>query len=505
MWRTFVPVLLLLSIFPVTAMPQQVTYSDFDKEDGTDMNFEIIGKMHGDFLVYKNIRWKHKLCIFDNAMKEKECVKLDFFPEKTLNVDFVIYPDHFYMIYQFEKKNIVHCMALKMDGYGKKIGEPVELDTTRIPFFDDNKIYSTIYSEDKKKIMVFKIQKKYENLHIVTLLFDDQLQLIKKSRQAVAYDEHRDTYREFLLDNEGNFIFTHDKTPANRDYSNILHLVTKSQQEDTFAFHTINLEKKYIDDVKLKIDNLNKKYLFNSFFYNKNRGDVEGLFTCGWDKTNEKQYLSNFTEFDDSLREEARKDGSLHIAFNDFFVRQVIVKKDGGFLLAAEDFSSQGRGNNSNPFNRWDYLANPYSQSSSSYYYYNPYYGYYRPFSSFNNQITRYFYENIFVVSIDKNGKREWNTIIHKTQYDDDNENFLSYATVNSGDEIHFLFNADIRNQIISDESITPGGIVKRNPTLRSQEKGYQFMTRLSKQVGARQLIVPCVYRGYICFAKVDF
>ena len=503
--RIIAPLLLLLFILPVTVLSQTITFSDYERDEGTDMNFEIIGKMNGNFLVYKNIRWKHKLCIYDNDMKIKESVNLDFFPEKTLNVDFVIYPDHFFMVYQFEKKNIVHCMGLKMDGYGKKIGEPVELDTTKIPFFDDNKIYSTIYSEDKKKIMVFKIQKKYENLHMVTLLFDDQLQLIKKTRQAIAFDERRDNYREFLLDNEGNFVFTKDRTPANRDYSNTLHLVTKAPLEDTFTYRAIDLGKKYIDDVKLKIDNLNKRYLLNSFYYNKNRGSVEGLFTYSWDKINERQYISNFIEFDDSLREEARKDGSLHIAFDDFFIRHVIVKKDGGFLLAAEDYSSQGRGNNTNPWNRWDYLSNPYSLSSSSYYYYNPYYGYYRPFSNFNNQSTRYFYENIYVVSIDKNGKREWNKIIHKTQYDDDNDNFLSYATVNSGDEIHFLFNADNKNQIISDQSITSDGTSKRNPTLRSQERGYQFMTKLSKQVGARLLLVPCLYRGYICFAKVEF
>jgi hypothetical protein len=30
-------------------------------------------------------------------------------------------------------------------------------------------------------------------------------------------------------------------------------------------------------------------------------------------------------------------------------------------------------------------------------------------------------------------------------------------------------------------------------------------MPRHAKQVGARQAIVPCQYRGYTCFAKVEF
>ena len=71
--------------------------------------------------------------------------------------------------------------------------------------------------------------------------------------------------------------------------------------------------------------------------------------------------------------------------------------------------------------------------------------------------------------------------------------------------EIHFLFNSDKKNQIISDQSITPDGTVKRNPTLKSEQRGYEFMPALSKQVGANQIIIPCAYRNNICFAKVDF
>ena len=157
---------LLLLVLPAAALCQNVSYSDFDQDDSKDMNFEIIGKMNGNYLVYKNVKWRHKISILGDDMKIKETVKLDFVPEKTFNVDFVIYPDHFYMIYQYQKRNILHCMAAKMDGEGKKIGDPIELDTTQISILADNKIYTTIHSEDKQKIMVFKIHKKYEQFKI---------------------------------------------------------------------------------------------------------------------------------------------------------------------------------------------------------------------------------------------------------------------------------------------------------------------------------------------------
>ena len=172
--------------------------------------------------------------------------------------------------------------------------------------------------------------------------------------------------------------------------------------------------------------------------------------------------------------------------------------------MTAEDYSSQTR-NSNNSWNRWDYLNNNYSNYSNSYYSYNPYYGYYRPQNSFNRESTRYYYANVIVISVDKDGKADWNKVIHKDQFDDDDDNFLSFSTMNSGGEIHILYNMDTKNQLVADQSINAEGTIKRNPTLKSQERGYMFMSRHSKQVGAGQLIIPCSYRNYICFAKVEF
>jgi len=492
-------------LFAFSTRAQQVTYSDYERQDGRDMNFEVIGKMNGNYLVYKNMSWRHKISVFDGDMKTKEIIDLDFVPDKTFNIDFITYPDFFYMIYQYQKRSIVYCMGVKMGADGKKLSEPVQLDTTQIALMADNKIYSTISSEDKQKIMVFKVHKKSDRYNVVTILLDKQLQLIRKSREIVPFNERRDNFGDFLLDNDGHLVFSISTQASGvRDNANVLQLITKSPLQDTFSWHKIDLQEKYIDEVKLKIDNLNRQYLVNSFYYKKNRGSIEGLFTLSWDKDKSRPTKSTLTPLYDSLRDLAKKEGSLKFAFDDFFIRNIIVKKDGGFVLAAEDFSSQSRGFN-NSWNRWDYLNNPYFYNSN-YYYYNPYGGFYRPMSRFNNnQSTRYYYANVVILSFDKNGQLQWSNLIQKDQFDDDDDNFMSYFIMNSGGELHFIYNGDSKYQVIADHSISPDGTLKRNPTLKSREKGYQFMPKLAKQVGARQLIVPCSYRGFICFAKVDF
>jgi hypothetical protein len=493
----------LILISPLAAICQRISYSAPEKEDARTINFEIIGKVSGNYLIYKNIRNDYAISVYDNNMTLKERVELDFMPERILNAEFIVYPDFAYIIYQYQKRNILHCMAAKIDGNAKKIGEPVELDTTQISIFAENKIYNMTNSEDKQKIMIFKIQKKYDKFNFSTLLFNSQLQLQHKSRLQMPYDERRDVFSDFFVDNEGTFVFAKSVKSGNRELISKLFLLTKPPLSDQVNENELPLDKVFLDEVTLKVDNINRRYLLNSFYYNQKRGNIDGLYTAIWDKQENNLLVHNTAAFNDEMKREAKKNGSVRFAFNDFFIRNVILKKDGGFILSAEDFSSQSR---SNSWNRMDYLYGYPYMSSYDYYLYprSSYWYYYRPRSV--NSLSRYYYNNIVVMNVDKDGKLVWNNVIHKEQYDDGDDNFLSYQIMNAGGELHFLFNElERRNQLISDQSIAADGKLTRNPTLKSLDKGYQFMPRFAKQVSAKQIIVPCMYRNYICFAKIDY
>jgi hypothetical protein len=490
------------------AKGQRITYSEPERMDDRDINFDIIGKMNGNMLVYKNVRWKHAISIYTPEMELKERVALDFVPDRTFNVDFVTYPDFAFMIYQYQKKSIVYCMGVKIGPDGKTIGDPVQLDTTKIELAATNKIYTAINSENKQHIMIFKIYKKHEKYNFITLLFNDKLELKHKARKQVPFDDRKEVFSEFFIDNEGVFVFTKGTRSGNRDNIGALKLVTQQPASDTFTYRELKLQENYLDEIKLKIDNVNKQYLINSFYYKQRRGNIEGLYTTVWNKGADSSIASAFTELGDSVRFNAKAQGQLRYALNDFFIRQVIVKKDGSFLLTAEDYSTQSRGGfNNNGWNRWDYLNSPF-MSPYDYYLYSPTYSsFYRPFNTFGgNQSTRYFYDKVLILSVDKGGNIDWSNVIHKDQFEDDNDNYLSYGTMNAAGEIHFFFNEQVRrNQIVSWQSISASGELRRNATLKSEGKGYQFMPRFMKQVGARQIIMPCTYRGNICFAKIDF
>jgi hypothetical protein len=497
----FIVILLTLSFAGIS---QRITYSEPERDDARSMDFDIIGKVSGNFLVYKGLRGNHMIAVYDNEMKLKEKHDLSFLPDRIVDADFIAYSDFSYMIYEFQKHGTLHCMAVKLDSIGNKIGEPKELDTTSIGLLADNKIYNVIYSEDRQKIVVFKIQRKNDKFYYTTLLFNQQLELQKKSRMLMTYEERKNALSDFSVDNDGNFVFALGHKSGIRDYINDVSLILKEPFTDSFSIHEISISKVYLDELQLKVDNVNKHFLINSLYYAKKRGDIEGIFSAIWDRQENKQVVENAVAFNDTLKRDAKTDGPTRAAFNNFFIKNIIVKRDGGFILSCEDYYTSSK---TNPWNRMDYLYGyPYSGAD---YYYPSYYNSYRwrnYYNSSNNMLTRYYYDNIVAFNMDKSGNLIWSNVIHKSQYDDDTDNFLSYQLFNAGNQLHFLFNEkDRRNQVLSDRTLQPDGELLRNPTLKSLDKGYEFMPRLGKQVSSRQVIVPCYYRNYLCFAKIDY
>src|SRR5687768_4612050 len=139
------------------AQTPYISYSEPEREDSRRTEFEVIGKVSGNYLIYKNNRNNHAISIYDEEMKLKERVELDFVKDRAINMDFIAYANHFYMIYQYQLRNTLYCVGVKMDGNAHKMGEPFELDTTQIGFAANNRIYTTINSDDKQRIMIFKI------------------------------------------------------------------------------------------------------------------------------------------------------------------------------------------------------------------------------------------------------------------------------------------------------------------------------------------------------------
>ncbi len=491
-------------LFTISSLfAQKITYTEPEKDDTRQLNFEIIGKVSGNILLYKNVRDDHFISKYDQGMKLLDKNKLDFIPERLINADFLSYNEHSYMIYQYQKKNIVYCMAAKIDGNGKVVGEPVQMDTTQISFWASNKIYTVMNSDDKKKVAVFKVNTKNEKIHFLTTsVFDENLNLLKKDLMAIAMPERHDYLTEFTIDNDGDIVFLKATNQGFEDNIYKLELLIKPLQSPSLVAYPVSLKNVYIDDVRVKTDNTNKRFLITSFYSKSRRNNIDGLYSFIWDKSSGQGVVATGTLFSDDLRSDVRNGNASKTAFNDFFLRNMTMRNDGGYIITAESISTLRRGGNST--SRWNYFSPYYSpyeyQSFGRYSYMYPWAG-----RSAFAQTTRYFADNVLVLSFDNTGKLEWSNLIRKSQYDDNTDSFLGYSMINTGSDLHFLFNMQEKKALIlNNQEIDAEGQIKRNPTFKNLDKGYEFMPRYGKQIGSKTIIVPCQYRNYICFAKVE-
>jgi len=494
-----------LVAFSTPSLGQRIVYSQPGNDDTRRMNFEVIGKVSGNFLIYKNTQGKSYVSVYNNNMEEVSKIEQDYIPDdRLINVDFFPYSDFSYLIYQYQKKNVVYCNSVRIDGNGKRITEVVTLDTSHLGFTASNKIYSAISNENKSKLMVFKINSKNKSKFIITtLLYDAELALQKRSTFLMPMEEHDDNLDEFNLDNDGDLVFSRFARNNNETINNTT-LFWKPSDQDTLTAITVPQDKVLLDEIHIKVDNSNKRYFLTSFYYAKKRGNIEGFYFYVWDKQSRQPVLQNAVVLGDDLRKDAKGDANMKMAFNDYFVRNVIIKKNGGFLINTESYYTTSRSSN---WNRWNYLYGGPMSSFDYYTTYSPLYNswYWRDrYNSYQN--VRRHADNVTVLSFDNTGKLEWSGVIHKEQYDDESDDRISYLTVNTGSQIHYLFNVDERRALLlNDYTLSADGQLNHNPTLKNLDKGYEFLPKFGKQVSVNQLVIPCYYRNYICFAKIEF
>ncbi|HEX6333836.1 MAG TPA: hypothetical protein VFZ78_06400, partial [Flavisolibacter sp.] len=401
----------------LTSGAQKIIYSEPDHNDTRRINFEIIGKVSGNFLIYKNIRDRSYISVYNNDMEQVARELHDYVPqERLINVDFFPYADHAYMVYQYQKRNVVYCKAVKVDGNGRKASQVITIDTSHIGFASTNRIYSAITSENRENIMLYKINARNKSRYIITtLLLNDTLGLKKRTRFLMPMEEYNDHLDEFSLDNDGNLVFAKVRRAGNETISETK-LIWKKADQDTLTEIPVTHTNMYLDEPHIKIDNVNRRYFLTSFFYRQRRGNIEGFYFYVWDRDNERTSLENAVELGEDVRKEARGGSSVRTAFNDFFIRNIIIKKDGGFLINTESYYTSSR---IGSWNRWNYL---YGTPTTFDYYtaYSPYSSLWWRNRNLNPQAVRHHADNLMILSFDNTGKLQWNNVIHKDQYDDE-------------------------------------------------------------------------------------
>ena len=87
MLQKSISILAAIIIFPFFTEAQKITYSEPEKDDVRSVDFDIIGKINNNYIIYKQTRNKSALSIYNTEMKLLDKVPMDFLPDKIISSD----------------------------------------------------------------------------------------------------------------------------------------------------------------------------------------------------------------------------------------------------------------------------------------------------------------------------------------------------------------------------------------------------------------------------------
>jgi hypothetical protein len=479
----------LALLITLASFAQKITYSQPEKNGGHSVDFNIIGKIDNHYLVYKHTKNSNNIFLYDKGMKLINTANMEFVPDKIVNAETILYKNYFYFVYQYQKDNVVSCAVAKMDEEGKIIGEPAILDTTSINFFMNSKIYKVLYSENKQKIMVYRISNKADTLYVTCSLFNEQLKLLDKFSVLVRMQAQNDFLSEIILDNDGSIAFA--KVSGNPEVSKTqnISLVVKNPYDNNINTYALDIGKIYLNDIRVRADNLNNRFLVTGFYLKQRKGNIDGLYCAIWNKNSEQITVSKQIAFSDQL-----KNAIAQASSNTTYLQNIIMRKDGGFAVILECANSTNHVAYDNVVSTDYYSSTDWGDIVYS-------------SSSTNGTLNRdYFAYNITLMSFDSVGGMEWSSIIPKNQYGRSTSNFIGYGTYQTPDEVNFLFNeASKKSTSMQSLKVNASGEIALNPTLKKLDRNYSFMPRFAKQVSSNEVLIPCQHKNSLCFAKIEF
>jgi hypothetical protein len=482
---------LLRLIFCVTlllsapmAWSQEVIYSPYSKFEIRSGDFAVIGKVGSRLYTYRGSSEGFFLDAYNDSMELMATVVLDFFPKKINQTRFVAYPDHFIVLYQALESGKVIQYAALLDNMARLVKGPMVLSSAKTGLFGQYRDYfSSAISDDKKGIVAYGVEEKNEAIDFTGIWMDDQLNI--QRRVTASFKADNDITRgEGILGNNGVFYFPAYTATGAKSFADQLWLLHIPRDSGRFSAVEYPLNDLYVANTYMKLDNLNGRIYLSGFYSSKRNGSYEGMLYSYFD-INENSFQNRKTlPFDEALLS-ATGERSKKRAFDNYEVRNMIIRKDGGFVLIAEDFYVTTRNNNPG------------------------YGGYYTNYSSpfMAQNVREYHYGDIVALSYDKEGNREWNAFARKNQYSqEDGGMFSSFALLNTGGMLGFLFN-DFNSSRSRVQLATVDGEGKVN--MRSMAAGDKddpdWLPRSGKQVAAKEMVVPCLYKRQICFAKIVF
>lgn len=475
---------LLAASFCAEADAQQVLYSSYSDFSVKDGNIAVVGKTAGRVYTFRGDAEGYFMDAWNDSMRLVATVILDFLPPKIYDTQFSIAGDSITLLYQYQQGRDLFLYGAVLDGEGRLLRRPLKLDQKRTGFLGvGNEYYQFLASDDKRSLAAFSITDDARELDVKALILQNDLNGVRRVNTTLKRDGNLLAVRPVLTNNRDLVIPVRQAT-GRRDAYDKLFLLRFADSARTYSVVDIPMTDAFVEEPFIRTAPQDGNIYVAAFYSNRKNGNPDGLLYAGFDAFSFQSIRQISVPFDDRLRA-MTGERSLRHAFANQHLRQLIIRKDGGFVAISEESYVTTRSN------------------------YSPGWGYYSMYGPFmgGTQVREYFYNDILALSVDASGAMQWPSFIRKEQYSqEDGGLFSSFAFVNTGANLGFLYNNfnRQRSSIALVQIADDGQQQFRNFDVEG-ETAPDWVPRMAKQVSAREVIVPCLMGKKICFARVSF
>ncbi len=484
-WHRILPTLLFFCCMAGAAYAQQFVVSQPTPFNIRTESADILGMHNGIIYLHQYDRTRHQLLAYNQRMSLLWQRDIPLARQEEL-----------YML-MLEQQQLTALCSERIKGteqlYTRQFSLTLESDTQR--YYLDT--IPTQFGRGTPEVMIASAQDRKH--HAIYFLEDiiGQQDLLHCSvidtagrpvfQRTLVIPNHNSKidFYDLLLGNDGRvWVINAEYRDASRDHV-VRYWVHNLQEEGGNPIPLEGREDLFFNNTRFKLDNLHQTLVAAGFYAADFRQPVyaEGVFFKVLDLAADTLSVSSYQEFAPEFIARIRGMRSTRRATRlyTFIVDHLILRQDGGALLVAESYYKTYRNNMS----MYDMYGIP----------------------TFNESTVTYHFDEIIVVSLHPDGQVHWKDVIVKNQSSSgDYGRYGSYATINSGSYLLFLFNEAISHRTnMMQYAIDPTGNVERGILLNARRADVYPMPQFAKQVAARTIIIPSVRKGELRLIRADY
>ncbi len=430
---------------------------------------------------YRDKGFEYYFDIFDKDLNFRRTAQIELGEKKSFIESIHTVDSTLNIYYSYKKEGMYY---IKGNKYDKDINLKDTLSILESEVSIDVGEYRSTLSEDKSKLLLFNFEKK--NLSLI--LIDTKTFKLINNYDVINHNYRLpEEFEEIEISNNGEIFILFEKNNSSwdkeRHFIGLLSLINnKLNTTEISSINTVN------SGVKMSFDNINKQIKIAGLWSSKSEIETEGFFTVllGFKELVQNGIIEiNKRYYDDSILKDLNglEYKTKNNYLNDFFIREIFHRKDGGIIIIAELQREYSRRNGVPAFDR------AFSDRSFG-----------------GRSYIDYYCEDLAVISVDPQGNQTWRKILFKKQYSQDDEGiYSSFFILKVPSQMHIIFNDEIKNaNTVSEYVIDPLGNFKRNSLLSTEYKNLRLRFKDGVQISSNTFVVPSEKNGKINLVKVS-